>query len=141
MPLLTPLLGSLYGYFQSSMPGLKSVDITKGKCDFVVKKRKIKTNNLVLWGDVVSINAKGYIDFDTNLNFEVENEFVEPDPTKPGDWQTDLQELISTVGKFVSKAYLTGTLENPKWKFQYGGGMEDFLKGGLNNLLKGVFQE
>jgi len=141
MPLLTPLLGNLYGYLQGMFSGLKRIEITKGSCDFDIANRKMTTQNLVLWGEVVSIHAKGYIDFDKNLDFDVKNKFVEPEETEEESWQTQLQELIVQVGKMMSKARLTGTLQKPKWKFQYlGGGVQDIFKGQLGGVLKGIFE-
>lgn len=139
MPILTPLLGNIYGYFQNTIPGLKKIEITKGSCDFQIVNRKIITENLVLWGGIVNIYARGYIDFDKNLNFEVENEFVEPAKEEETSWQTSLQEMIIKFGKLFSKAHLTGTLEKPKWKFQYLGGFENMLKKGFDRIFKEIF--
>lgn len=140
MPILTPLLGNLYAYIQHFFPNLKKIDITEGTANFYIADRKIMTENLVLRGDVVSVYAKGYIDFDKNLHFTVENQFAEPEKGDDGDWQNTLQEMIARFGKLASKAYLTGTLEKPKWKFEYSGGVENFLKGGLDKVLKDIFE-
>ena len=140
MPLLTPLLGSLYGYLQYTFTGLKKIDITRGACDFYIANRKVITKNLVLWGDVISVHARGYVDFDTNLNFEIENKFIEPEKAQKGDWQTSIQEMIVRFGKMMGTAHLTGTLRKPKWKFEYLGGMENVLKGGLDRVLKNIFE-
>lgn len=140
MPLLTPLLGNIYGYFRHVFPDLKQIDITKGSCDFYIADRKFLTDNLALWGEAVSVHAKGYIDFDKNLYFEVENRFRELDEAEENGLQAGLQELIGRFGKLMSKAYLTGTLRKPKWKFEYLGGIENVLKGGLDKVLKDIFE-
>lgn len=139
MPLLTPLLGNIYGYFQRVFPELRKVDITGGSADFYVAKKRVTTDNLVLTGEAISITANGYIDFDKNLEFEVENK-ISQDLTGGGDFQGSLQDIVVQFGKFISKARLTGTLEKPKWKFEYLGGMENILKGGLQKLLKDIFE-
>ena len=139
MPLLTPLVGSLYGYFQNLFQGIKKINITNGSCDFVIANRRVSTNNLVLWGEIVSVRARGYIDFDKNLNFEIENRFLEPEESGLSDWEETLQEMISKFGKLMSNARLTGTLDKPKWKFEYLGGVENILKGQLGNILKDIF--
>jgi len=140
MPILTPLLGNIYGYFQRLMPDLKKIDITKGSCDFYVTNRKVVTENLTLWGDIVSLHAKGYIDFDKNLNFEVENEVLEPESVEGGDWQVQMQQLVVQFGKLISKAYLKGTLQNPKWTFEYFGGVKNVFGGGFDRVLKNIFE-
>ena len=144
MPLLTPLFGHVYGYLQHVFPELKKVSIQDASCDFTIENRKIMSNNIVLEGESVGIYGKGYMDFDTNLNFEVENQIAGPEQGAGEDWQTNLQQMIVQVGKIASKAYLTGTLTKPKWKFQYLGGMQNILrgglKGGLGEKLKGIFE-
>ncbi|NQU94768.1 MAG: hypothetical protein HQ549_00865 [Candidatus Omnitrophica bacterium] len=141
MPLLTPLLGNIYGYMQGLIPELKKVEITQGSTDFYIKDGRVLTDNLVLWGETVSIHAKGYIDFNGNLDFDVENKVAEPENIKDlEDWQAGLQEAIVQFGKMMSSARLTGTLQKPKWKFEYLGGIQNVLGGGLNKVLKGIFE-
>ena len=141
MPLLTPLLGNLYGYLQHTFSGLKKIEITGGSCDFYIANRKLMTDNLTLTGEIITIKARGYIDFDTNLRFEVENEIAGPEEVDTPDWQASIQQMIASIGKVMSKAYLSGTLKDPKWKFEYLGGMEEMFKGGLDQFLKGIFEE
>jgi len=140
MPLLTPLLGNAYGYLQYALPELRRIDITNGACDFYVGNRKITTENLTLWGKAMSIHAKGYMDFDTNLSFVAENKFFEKEGEKEATWQTDLEDLLSGVGRMVGRSHLTGTLAKPKWKFEYMEGAQNGLKSGLGKVLKGIFE-
>ena len=139
MPLLTPLLGNIFGYIQYKVPSLRKVEITDGSCNFYIANRKIVTDDLSLWGKVMSIHGKGYMDFDTNLNFEVENKLIETTEQKE-DWETTIAEIIGSFGKMISKAYLTGTLKKPKWKFEYLGGLEGNIKKGLQSIIKGIFE-
>jgi len=139
MPLLAPLLGNLYGFMRNKLPGLRSVEISGGSCEFIIRDEQIITDNLWLWGDVLNIYAKGYIDFDKNLNFEVENEFNESEEEAEG-WQASLVTIMADFGKFIGKAYLTGTLSKPKWKFEYFSKLQDALQSNVGNFLKGIFQ-
>lgn len=139
MPLLTPLLGHAYGYLQHVFPELKKVNIKAGAADFYVANRRLTTENLVLAGDIVGIYARGYVDFDRNLYFDVENQ-IRPDASGGDEWQAGLQQMMAEFGKMISKARLTGTLEKPKWKFEYLGGIDNILKGGLQKILKGIFE-
>ena len=141
MPLLTPLLGNLYGYLQTNVfTDLKKIDITEATADFYIANRKIATENLILWGDTIIIHAYGYVDFDKRLNFDIENEFVEPEETEEEDWQASLQEAIAQFGKIMSKARLTGTLDKPEWKFEYFGGIKEMLKNKLGGAFKNIFE-
>jgi hypothetical protein len=139
-PLLTPLIGNLYGYFRGLFPKLQKIDITDGSCDFVIANRKISTDNLVIWGEMASVHAKGYIDFDKNLNFEAENRFMEPERAEGDDLESAIQTTISRFGRLMSKARLGGTLDNPKWKFEYLGGIQNVITGELEKVIKDIFE-
>jgi len=138
MPILSPLLGNLYGFTKNMLPGLQGVEINEGGFDFVIRDERIMTENLTLSGDVLNIYARGYIDFDTNLNFDVENEFKEAEEGAE-DWRGSIVELIAGFGKFIGNARLTGTLSKPKWKFDYFGGGKSPAGGNLQNVLKDLF--
>ena len=139
MPILSPLLGNIYGVIRYILPGLDSIEISSGSCDFVIENRKIITDNLLLWGDILNIKARGYIDFDKNLNFEVENEFKEI-PEQAGDWQKAIVEIVAGFGKFIGRAHLTGTLSKPKWKFEYFSSFKDSIGGKITDVLKDIFE-
>jgi hypothetical protein len=82
-------LGNVYGFLRNAMPQIKTVEISGGRCDFMIKNRKVATENLVLTGDILNIYAKGYIDFGKALNFVVENE-VKQSQDQPTAFRTAL---------------------------------------------------
>lgn len=139
MPLLSPLVGQAYGALRSVIPNMKSIEISGGTCYFAVQDRKIMTNNLLLWGDALNIRAKGYIDFDKNLNFQVENELKEISAGEE-DWQKGIVTLLTTMGKVLGSAYLTGTLKNPKWEFQYFSAVNTSTGESIKNIIKDIFE-
>ncbi|MCK4463571.1 MAG: hypothetical protein KAU58_04605 [Candidatus Omnitrophica bacterium] len=139
MPILSPLLGNIYGVIRYILPGLKSIEISSGSCDFVIENRKIITDNLLLWGDILNIKARGYIDFDKNLNFDVENEFKEIG-REAEDWQKAIVEIVTGFGKFIGRARLAGTLSKPKWKFEYFSGFKKAIGGKISDVLKDIFE-
>lgn len=57
--------------------------------------------------------------FDGTLDFYVENQLLEQSSVTAAGWQENLQNVITGFGKFISKAYLKGTIKEPKWKFEY----------------------
>ena len=139
MPILSPLLGNIYGIIRYMLPGLKSIEISSGSCDFVIENRKIITDNLLLWGDILNIKARGYIDFDKNLNFDVENEFKEISE-EIADWRKTIVEMVAGFGKFIGRARLVGTLSKPKWKFEYFSSFKNVIGGKINDVLKDIFE-
>ncbi|MDD5440444.1 MAG: hypothetical protein PHS37_09700 [Candidatus Omnitrophica bacterium] len=139
MPLLTPMLGEMYGFLRATIKEMKTVEISGGSCDLVIKDRKIATDNLILTGNMVNIYAKGYMDFDTNLNLQAKNELKES-PAGTEDWQRGMVEFIASFGRSVSRAYLTGTLAKPKWKFEYFSMVKDSLTGKIDTTLKSILK-
>ncbi|OGW74939.1 MAG: hypothetical protein A2Z72_07390 [Omnitrophica bacterium RBG_13_46_9] len=139
MPILAPVIGNLYGYFQNVMPALKKIDITKASADFYISNKTVSTNNLILWGNIINIHANGYMDFDTNLDFKVESKIVESEKTEGSDLQTDIQELIGRFGNLMGSGRLTGTIKKPKWKLEYLGGVNNVIKEGINKVFKNIF--
>lgn len=139
MPILSPLLGNIYGAIRHILPGLKTIEISSGSCDFVIENRKIITDNLLLWGDILNIKARGYIDFDKNLNFDVENEFKEI-PKGAEDWRKAIVEIVAGFGKFIGSARLVGTLSEPKWKFEYFSSFKKAIGGKISDVLKDIFE-
>ncbi|MFH1380599.1 MAG: hypothetical protein ABIH57_00305 [Candidatus Omnitrophota bacterium] len=140
MPILSPVVGYGYSYLHKLFPKLRKVDITSGFCTFIISDQKINTDDLALHGEMMNIYAKGYMDFDRNLDFLVKNEFVKPEKKEVSDWQSGLQELLVNTSNFINDAHLTGTLEKPKWEFKYLAGMKNVLEGGLGKAFKDILR-
>jgi len=141
MPVLSPLVGNIYGVLRKMIPSFQNVNIKGGDATFVIKDEKIATEDLVLYGDMLSIYAKGYMDFDRNLNFAVTNEFKETSgQEKQDDLQSSIVGFMAAFGKMISKAYLTGTLDKPKWKFEYAFDPNKVLGAKITSALKNIFQ-
>ncbi len=115
MPILTPLLGDIYAAAQTFVPAIKPVKIDAASMDFEIKNRRILTDNLVLHGEDITINAEGYMDFDGNLDLVFENRLPHPDPEKDQEWPKALRNAIVSFGRFLGKTRLTGTIKDPKW--------------------------
>jgi hypothetical protein len=105
----------------------------------MIKNRKVATENLVLTGDILNIYAKGYIDFGKALNFVVENE-VKQSQDQPDSLQNSIIQVMASFGKMIGKAYLTGTLSKPSWKFEYFSQLQNSLGGQISNALKDIFE-
>jgi len=138
MPVLSPYLGNLYGFMRVAIKEIAPAVISGGSMDFTVKDTKIATDNLVLVGNMLNVYAKGYVDFDTNLNLQAENELKESDGNE--SWSRGLVEFVASFGRSISTAYLTGTLSKPVWRFEYFNGPKDSLSGKIETTLKGILK-
>ncbi|MFH1790793.1 MAG: hypothetical protein ABH885_02275 [Candidatus Omnitrophota bacterium] len=139
MPLLTPLVGNIYAFFRKISPSLEDVDITGGSCSYIISDKKIQSGDIWLYGKMLNIYAQGYMDFDRRLNFEVRNE-VKTDEKGGADWQKALLDFMAGFGKLISKAYLTGTLDKPKWRFEYFSNLGNSITNQLGKFFQGVLQ-
>ena len=95
------------------------INISQAYCEFEIKDRKLSTQNSLLWGDNIAISATGYMDFDGNLYFTMENKFTQSPIDEAKNWQTSLRNTIIRLGKALGKARLRGTISKPEWIFDY----------------------
>lgn len=119
MPLLVPLVGELYSALQSMLTQKQAISINSAYADFHIQDRKILTDEAFLWGDKIYATGEGYLDFDGNLDLLFENQFRHPESADTEKWQNVLRTAIKTSGRSISKARLTGTVQKPKWEFEY----------------------
>jgi len=118
MPILTPLLGNVYSALQV-FPAFEKIQITSAAATFDIRDRKIVTSDLEFYGGELDIMAEGYMDFDGKLNVAFENRLVLPDSIEDESWQNAIRNFVTSFGKVISKAYLKGTIKEPKWEFEY----------------------
>ncbi|MDD5633668.1 MAG: AsmA-like C-terminal region-containing protein [Candidatus Omnitrophica bacterium] len=135
MPLLTPLVGNIFAAVSTIMPGVNMVAIKDAYADFIVKDRKILTNNLTLSGEDISITATGYVGFDSTLDFAFQNEIREPKADQNEPLQIVLKSTIVKFGKSISRANLRGTLAKPKWEMEYFEPIKNTLSKNIKGLL------
>ena len=120
MPLVSPLLGNIYSMLRNKIISPKNrVNIAQAYGEFDIKDRKISTRDASLLGENIAIIATGNVDFDGNLDFLIENKFIQTPIEEVENWQTSIRNTIIRVGKALGKAHLKGTISNPKWDFDY----------------------
>ncbi len=120
MPLVTPLLGSIYSAMEKTIPSFRKIIITSSSATFEIKNRRLSTKDLQLSGEDIYILGNGYLDFDGNLNISFENRLILSDEPEEETWQTSIRNFITACGNTVSKVYLRGTVQKPKWECEFG---------------------
>ncbi|MFH1665522.1 MAG: AsmA-like C-terminal domain-containing protein [Candidatus Omnitrophota bacterium] len=136
MPILSPLLGNIYSAMQNIIPAFKKIEITSASAALKIEDRKLLVEDLEMLGGEIDILGSGYVDFDGNLNISFENRLTAPDYASEENWQISIRNFITTFGKTVSKAYLRGTVKDPKWEMEY----LTQIKGLLGRNIKSFFQ-
>ncbi len=120
MPVFAPLLGNIYNILSGAIIAPENrVDITQAYAEFVISGGKIQTKNATLWGDNIAVLGQGYMDFSGNLDFALENKFLESSPSLIPNWQSSLRDSLIRFGKALGNARLKGTISKPKWEFDY----------------------
>ncbi len=140
MPILTPLLGSIYSAMQNVFSVFQKVEIASAAFTFDLKDRKLSSHDIKLSGGEIEILGNGYVDLDGNLNIAFENNLIMPDTQEEENWPTSLRNFITSFGKAIGKAYLRGTLKEPSWEFEYLNHMKDGIEKNLKNFFRNIME-
>jgi hypothetical protein len=107
-----PLFGGLSAILVRVVPGLGYVlNQTDALADFTIESGNIRSSNLRIEGDILSLRSAGsYGLADNSLDFKVELRFLKK-KTFVGDI---LQTILLPVSKMF-KMKLSGTIDNPRW--------------------------
>jgi hypothetical protein len=119
MPIVTPLLGNIYVSLENYFPNKYKININSFSMDFLVKDRRIESENINLGSKVAAINAEGYMDFDGKIDFSLQNELRDPPGDEFSGWQISLRRAITELGRNLGKAHVHGTLNEPEWDFDF----------------------
>lgn len=119
MPIVTPLLGNIYMALETYFPEKYRININSFLMDFQVKDRRLETENLTLGSKVADIKAAGYMDFDGNIDFSLQNNLRDPEDDDFSGWQISLRKAITDLGHNLGKAHVRGTLASPRWDFDF----------------------
>lgn len=119
MPIVTPLLGNIYSSLEKYFPDKYKININSFSMDFDVKDRRLSSSNIVLGSKVAAINAEGYVDFDGQIDFRMQNELRDPKSDDFSGWQISLRKAITEMGQNLGKARVRGTFNDPKWDFEF----------------------
>lgn len=128
------------GYLGQLIPQLEEVIYTSAHADFTVRDKKFITENGKIMSSSMDLNAKGWIDFSKNINFDIEpglhrgyqpdNDTINIDPT-------------SALTRMVH-IKLTGTLDHPVKQVNASPkkiieGTTGVIKEGIGTILEEIF--
>ena len=131
----------LEGLFSALLiPEFKNIVFTDAQADFLIDNKKFYTENAQLMSQTVSLRAKGSIDFDMNLDLNVNPQFSEIAILKSDSLKKGPTNLITQAFDIR----ITGTLDKPKYKvstspFKVIGNTTDLLKDGVKGILQEIF--
>jgi hypothetical protein len=106
-----PLFGGLTDVMTKVIPGLDFVlKQTDAKADFVINNGRAESKEILIEGDVLSLNARGSYYFNKDLDFKVQIRLMKK--------KTFFGKIVQLVIRPVSSLFefrLAGTLDEPKW--------------------------
>lgn len=108
--LRTPLFGGLSELLSKLVPGLGFVSQTDLECSFRIEEGAIRTDDLHLAGDVISLRARGEVEFDERIRMDVQVVLMRRGP---------IAALLRFLTFPVTKLFefrLSGTLKEPRWR-------------------------
>jgi len=139
LPVFIPVVTSIVDFVEKVIPGYEKIKLKEATGTFTIADERITTNDLILWGDEASVVYDGYVDFRGNLDFRVENNFVEGLTEKNKKMGRSLSTLLAGMGSFISEARLTGNLKKPKYKFK-ALPFKNLFKEGFKDILQNILR-
>ncbi|MDZ4200500.1 MAG: AsmA-like C-terminal region-containing protein [Kiritimatiellia bacterium] len=103
------VFGGLSGYLSALIPGWGYTAQTDLRADFEIGQSRIRTENLMIAGRILSISARGSIGFDQSLSMTVQAQ-----PMRKGPVADTLRFLAFPITKLL-EFDLRGSLRNPEW--------------------------
>jgi hypothetical protein len=132
-----PLLGGITKVLK--MPNLKSVVFEEAAGNFVIKDKKISTDDLTFYSDTVNITAAGGIGFDKNIDFLVNANITQSLIDSDSDAGRIASMLLTQAGNYMGKIKVTGTLDKPEYKLT-AKPVQEIFGDEIKGLLKNIFQ-
>ncbi|MBI5416255.1 MAG: DUF748 domain-containing protein [Candidatus Omnitrophica bacterium] len=135
--ILDGILGALV------IPEFTNVVFTDGEARLTVNSGKVYTDDATLNSNTVTLKAKGWVDFNQNIEFDVSPVFSELAADESLSLKKAPSLLLAGTQDYIS-VKLTGTLRNPRYKvqtmpFKILEKTTDILKEGVGTILKGIF--
>ena len=95
------------------IPEFKSMAFTTARADFSIYDERIHTSNAHMESTTASLDGKGWIDFNQNLNFNIVPTFSEIAILKSKSAKKKSTSILTQTDGYIN-IKLTGTLSNPK---------------------------
>ena len=113
----------------------ENIPIQEVSADFNIKNQKASTENLVLKSPVFTVSGKGWVNFENQLDFNVNAQFAERLPSDAGSYQEKITSLGTQLGSILN-IRITGALSDPKFTAVPAPGR--IIEKGLKLFLDGV---
>ncbi|MBI2441301.1 MAG: hypothetical protein HYV35_08025 [Lentisphaerae bacterium] len=110
-----PLFGGLSEFLGRIVPGLNLfMRLTDARASFVIADGKLRSDDIVIAGEVITLTGKGDYHWNGELDFAVQVKLLKKDSLLGGVVQTALAPLTKML-----EFRLTGTLADPHWRPAY----------------------
>jgi len=113
----------------------ENIPINQVGADFKIQDERVATENLFLQSPVFAVSGKGWVDFNHQLDFNINTEFESQLPTGSETYQQKISNLLTQFGS-VLNIKITGSLNNPKYTPVPAPGR--ILEKGIQLFLEGV---
>lgn len=128
------------GYLGKIIPQFEEAYFTDAAGSFNIKDKKIQTEDTLITSKTIILNARGYIDFEKNLNFEVIPKLSEVVIAKEESLKVDPSHILSKAINIK----ITGTLDKPKYSFVTSPvkileNTSTIIRDGIGTILKDLF--
>lgn len=130
------------------IPEFKILAFTEASGNFTIHDQKIHTENTRMIGNKATLDGKGWIDFDKNLNFDIKPTFSKLAILQSNSIRKKPTSIFTQTDGYIN-IKLTGTLDNPHFsvkKFPLKiieetiGGTTDTLKEVIGSIIEEVFK-
>lgn len=110
-----PLLGGVVDLLR--LPHMRSVVFKEAAGNFIIDQKRISTEDLTFYSDRANISARGYVDFDNNVDVLVQTNITQDLIEGSSDTAEIANLILSQAGNYMGKIRITGTLDDPKFKY------------------------
>ena len=127
------------------IPEFKNFVFTEASGHFFVRDRKILTNDARMTGKSVTLDGKGWIDFDRNIDFDIKPTFSKLAILQSDSMKKGTTSIVTQTDGYLN-IKLTGTLDKPrhhveKFPMKIIGGTISNTTGTIKEVIGGIVEE
>ncbi|HLF18323.1 MAG TPA: AsmA family protein [Candidatus Omnitrophota bacterium] len=127
-------------YLGQLVPQLNEAIYTEANADFVIKNRKIITENAMIISKTVDLLAQGWVDFDKNIDLDITPALKQIQRIDTGSIKIDPATFLTQAVSLK----MTGTLDNPIKKINTSASKvfkntTGVIKEGIGSILEEIF--
>jgi len=96
------------------IPEFASSVYTDAQADLTISERKVRTNNLIMQGQLADLHGKGWIDFDKNIKFNIIPAFKQTEIFRSESFKKGPTAFLSQAEGYIN-IKIDGTLSKPRY--------------------------